>query len=277
MPLDPKMLNCVVRITSVGDVRGTGSIVGVPSEAIPGKRWFYLVTADHVIRNQIEIAAEVPDPLDLGEWFPPVAVQGWRQPLPDVDLAVAPFQRDRVPRFQAFRLDTDFVPEGEYVALGGTIFYLGIFAHLNVSMGRAANLGALDVSIPHESYSYRAHLVDCRSYKGFSGSPCVATLSYAMLDDIPAELGPDVAPRRADGTVPTLGKIASVASFCGMFTRHFSDEASAEGAISRYGVGVMLPSDRIREALMTDEAREERAAADRAHLAALAAARPPLV
>lgn len=274
MPLDPRMLNSVVRISSAGDLLGTGSLVGVMSEAIPGKRWLYLVTAHHVIKNQIEIAADVPDPLTLGETFPPVAVEEWRQPLPGVDLAVAPFPTGLLPRCQAFPLE-EFVPKGHIVPLGGPIYYLGIFEPLGVPMGRPANLGALNAQPRHDDYHYRAHLVDCRSYEGFSGSPCVATVSYAILDDVPVE-PPAGAPQRADGSYLTLGKIASLARFCGIFTAHYSDPIAAEGVISRYGVGVMLPSDYIRDALMTDEARAERAAADEAHLAAHAAAMPPL-
>ena len=45
MPLHPRLLNSVVRITSAGELRGSGSIVCVPSEAVPRKQWPYLVTA----------------------------------------------------------------------------------------------------------------------------------------------------------------------------------------------------------------------------------------
>jgi len=52
MPLDPRMLNTVVRISSHGDLLGTGSIISIASESIPGRRWPYVVTADHVVANQ---------------------------------------------------------------------------------------------------------------------------------------------------------------------------------------------------------------------------------
>jgi hypothetical protein len=42
----------------------------------------------------------------------------------------------------------------------------------------------------------------------------------------------------------------------GMFTAHMTDEGTAdnpENTISRYGVGVMLRSEKIRDGLMTDE------------------------
>jgi hypothetical protein len=139
---------------------------------------------------------------------------------------------------------------------------------------QASDLGALDIPIEQGGYSYRADLVDCRSYKGFSGSPCFATIEYAILDEpLPAQPGQV---QRADGTIPQLGQVAHLASFCGIFTAHYSDEALAEGIVSRYGVGVMLPCDYVRDALMTDEAVNERRLADEELKARRAAEGPPL-
>jgi len=274
MPLDPKMLNSVVRINSAGDFQGTGFIIGVASERFPGRRWPYVITANHVVERQIEIELEVGDPLTHGELLPPIPIKGWRQPLAGVDLSVAPFPEDRVPRFQGFPLE-NFIPEGEVVPLGGQICYLGIFAPLGVPMGRSATLGALDIQIEKPEYSYQADLVDCRSYRGFSGSPCFYTKQYAVLDPTKT---PASIPPLPDGTIRKVGHVTEVVSFCGMFTAHYSDEkaADAEGVVSRYGVGIMLPCDDIREALMTDEAQRERRVLDEQHAAAKAAEHPPL-
>jgi hypothetical protein len=274
MPVDPRMLNCVVRISSAGDLLGSGSIIAVESEAVPGLRWPYVVTAHHVIENQVEIALEVPDPLTHGAMFEPIPCGGWYQPLLDVDLTIAPFPQALVPRYQNLHLDKHFVPEGRVVPLGGQIFYLGVFAPLNVPMCRPANLGALDIPIDKEGYTYRADLVDCRSYKGFSGSPCFSTIEYAVLDE-PLPAMPEQV-QRADGTTPQLGQVAHLASFCGIFTAHYSDEVLAEGVVSRYGVGVMLPCDYVRDALMTDDAAAERRLADDEWKARKAAEGPPL-
>ncbi|MDE2104770.1 MAG: hypothetical protein KGL39_46465, partial [Patescibacteria group bacterium] len=104
MPLDPKVLNSVVRVSTAGDLQGTGFIVGVMSETIPGKIWPYLITAHHVIRSQVLIEIQVPDPLTMGALSAPVAVDDWTQPFKAVDLAVAPFPFDapEIPRYQAF-------------------------------------------------------------------------------------------------------------------------------------------------------------------------------
>jgi hypothetical protein len=274
MSLDPRMLNSVVRISGAGDLLGTGSIIGVPSERFDGWRWPYIVTAHHVIANEVEITLDVPDPLARGELLPSIPVDGWRQPLPGIDLAIAPFPHELVPRFQAVPLD-HFVPDGTVVPLGGTIYYLGIFAPLDVPMARGGSLGALDVPITKPDYTYNADLVDCRSYGGFSGSPCFSTLAYPLLDDT-VDFPPDVVPPNPDGSFPKLGRMSYIATFCGIFTAHYSDEGGADGIVSRYGVGVMLPCDYVRDALMTDEAMKERREADDTRQAARDAGIPPL-
>lgn len=266
MPLDPRLLDSVVRISSAGDLLGTGSIVAVPSEAKPRASWPYVVTAHHVITNQVLVEIEVPDPLTHGRLFDPVPVSDWRQPIPNVDLAIAPFPSELVPRAQSASL-VQFVPEGAVVPLGGNVFYLGVFAPLGVPMARGATLGALDVLIEKEGYRYHADLVDCRSYGGFSGSPCFSTLSYAVRDAADVTMPQELVPRRADGSAVPLMPLGSVAAFCGIFTAHYSDKAPVDGVVSRYGVGVMLPCDYVREALMTDEAENERREWDRDRVA----------
>jgi hypothetical protein len=109
-------------------------------------------------------------------------------------------------------------------------------------MARGGNLGALDVPVDYTRfglrYRYSGDLLDCRSYEGFSGSPCVATLSYAVLDSIPSDLPPNTVPANPDGESPQLRNLATLASFCGILTRHYSDEnvSDAHGAVSRYSV-----------------------------------------
>jgi hypothetical protein len=274
MPLDPRLLNSVVRISSADALLGTGSLISVPSEGIEGAFWPYVVTAHHVVANQVLVEIGVPDPLGHG-LFKPVAVDDWRQPIPDVDLAIAPFPLELVPRFLSAGLP-QFVPEGMVAPLGSEIFYLGIFAPREVPMARAATLGALRVPIESGGYRYVADLVDCRSYGGFSGSPCLSVMQYANPDarvELTSEGGP---PLRADGTPIPLMSLGSMASFAGIFTAHYSDEASAGGVVSRYGVGVMLPCDYVREGLMTDEAKSERREWDKTRQARKRAALPPL-
>jgi hypothetical protein len=263
MPLNPFMLNSAVRVSSAGDLLGSASLIGVESESEPGLRWPYVVTAHHVIRNAVAIELEIPDPITHTKLNEPVRAQPFRQPLPGVDLAISPFSPLSVPRYQACPL-SHFLPAGHVVALGGPVYYLGMFAgrEPDVPMCRTGAMGALYVPMKSGAYQYEAHLVDCRSYGGFSGSPCFSAINYTVLDEAVDmdKLPLDAIPQDADGNYPKLAPTAVVARFCGMLNMHYTDERALGGerVISQFGVGVMLPSDDIRRALMTDEAKQER-------------------
>ncbi len=259
MPLDTRTLNSVVRISSAGVFAGTGSVISVPSEANPATSWSYVVTAHHVVAaaGEILIEIEVPDPLAEGRrLFPPVDCDDWRQPLPGVDLAIAPLPTERLPRFQSASFN-EFIPEATVVPLGAEIIYLGVFAPLGIPMARGGILGTQEVPIRQPGYEYKGDLVDCRSYGGFSGSPCFTLLNFATDD--PPRIGNTERPRRPDGSMISLSPISTLALFCGIFTAHFSDHEPNDGVVSRYGVGVMLPSKYIQDALETDDAKNERA------------------
>jgi hypothetical protein len=265
----------VVTIRSAGDFQGSGFIVYVQSEGIPTKQWPYLVTAHHVIRGHdglIEI--DVPDPQIVGDIAEGIRVEGWMQPVPRVDLAIAPFPVNLVPRFQGFTLD-HFMPRGSGIGLGGEILYVGIFEQEKIPMARSGSIGAPNVPITVEDefgnvqYKYDGDLVDCRSYKGFSGSPCLSLVSYVVDDSAPV-LSPALAPRHEDGSPMRLRNLVTVSAFCGILTRHYGDEAApqADGAVSRFGVCVMLPSDYVRLGLMASDVVAQRGKWDEEMLSA---------
>lgn len=271
------MLNSVVRISSHGDLLGTGTIISVPSESVAGVRWPYVVTADHVVRGydgMIEL--EVPDARNNGRTFEPIPSDPFVQPLEGVDLAIAPFPDHLVPRYQETRIE-HFVPEGHVSPLGGTIFYLGIFAGPDTPMARSGTLGTIDVPIEKEergrSYAYRADLVDCRSYNGFSGSPCFSALEYAALN-MPFEVPDDLAGALPHGSRPDLVQVAVIARYCGIFVAHYDDPPPGRDVESKYGVGIMLPCDYVRMALMNDDAKQDRREADEIRKARKAAEGP---
>ena len=151
---------------------------------------------------------------------------------------------------------------------GAIVYYVGQFIPLDRVMARSGTIGGVDQEdLDLEEYRYRAHLVDCRSYDGFSGSPCFVDLAYAELQPTPKE-----PPLALPEDVGLVADLIHVVQLCGMFTNHLVDKRETE-AVSRYGVGVMLRSEEIREAVMTDELRTERAEADKAHEAAEAEGR----
>jgi Trypsin-like peptidase domain len=276
MPLPDGMLKSAVRITALGGLEGTGFLLRVAGESGPH---LYVATAHHVIKNKLEIAVEAPEPFTNGGMYESTPVSDWRQPIPGVDLAVAPFPEDQ-PREATWLEMVLPLPGRPQPDLGQHIFYIGIFEPLDRPMARSGTIGALfQEGIPHSNGNYRfdAHLVDCRSYKGFSGSPCVAEFAFPVLD---ASWGPAWIPgagiNQEEGR--PMGGMQYYAVLCGMFTSHFSDEdrPDADGAASRYGVGVMLPSSEIRRALMTEDMQAERRATDQKRAATKAAEQPPL-
>jgi len=136
--------------------------------------------------------------------------------------------------------------------LGALLHYVGLLAPLDRPMARSGTIGAIDqIGIEHDGgYVYPCHLIDCRSYGGFSGSPCFVEFPF-----------PSLTPRSPPVPIPEpdepVGRIRYVHLLCGMFTEHFDDEDPMK-AVSRLGIGYVLPADLVYEGLMTPQAQEER-------------------
>jgi len=85
---------------------------------------------------------------------------------------------------------------------------------------------------------------------------------YARLDAEPVASLPEQVVEHFKGP-PKLARLLRYEMLCGMFVGHYSDDAVAEGVVSRYGVGVMVRSQEIREALMSDIVSAERRERDK--------------
>ncbi len=232
---------------------GTGFLITVPSETLDDHRYGYVVTAHHLLWDQNQIEVQAPNPTDPnGALYPPDRVDDWRQPLKDVDLAVAPFDRGNKTDnlYQAVALEEQVLPADIFPGLGSDIYYIGILAPLDRPMVRSGNIGGLNqTGITHDGgYEYPVHLVDCRSYGGFSGSPCFVHERYARINET-------VAMENFPGLM--LARLSHQVRLCGMFTSHLTDRGGST-PISAYGVGTMLRSQEIWEALMSDDMRKER-------------------
>jgi hypothetical protein len=138
--------------------------------------------------------------------------------------------------------------------VGTQVFYIGLLSPLDRPMARSGTIGALDQEgIDHkDGFTYTAHLVDCRSYGGFSGSPVFAAVDYALL-----EAGESILPAPYGRDLPPMGRVATVHVLAGMFTQHLTDR-SPGGPVSLYGVGVMLRDKEIKAAIMSDGMKAER-------------------
>lgn len=261
MPLHPSNLDVPVRI--IGDIPdktsklgqrrgvvGTGFLCAVPSNNLPGWRYGYIVTAHHVIADQNRVDVQAPIPNSNGMALQdPITVWDWEQPLADVDLAVARFGGQYEGLYAGLETNRRFLPPDVSPSLGGVIHYVGILDPEDRVMARSGTIGALDQEgIDHpDGYVYKTHLVDCRSYAGFSGSPCFAEFAFPELEAVdlsklPIDRDPgDTAPR---------GTMEYISWFCGMLTWHLADDRQPEHA-SVYGVVAMLPHYEIWRGLMT--------------------------
>jgi hypothetical protein len=269
MPLSPQMLYSVVRI--IGDKRdrktgrikreplGTGFHIHVPREKHDDAWYGYLITAHHVIDGQPNLDLIFPDPYKPGGLYPAVATSGpdWKQPLEGVDLAVLPFARPDGYWINALQLGLhlwEHLP-GETM-LARPFHYVGLLEPLNRAMVRSGTLGAIyEKGIAHkDGYVYDAHLGDCRTYAGFSGSPCF--LEIAMPGVTPADPQPPFADELL-GNVGPVGVMAYLHLLCGMVTWHLEPPVEREEA-SILGLVALLTSDDIWRALMSDELVNER-------------------
>jgi len=281
MSLNDTILSSVARI--IGDVSdpdhrhgqvrgvaGTGFLCGVPSRKVPGVRYGYVVTADHVIADQNAPQVQAPQPLSMGAALqPPIDIVDWRQPLEGVDLAIADFpgavetHQGRLV-YGGLATERHFLPPDWYPPLGGVVHYAGILEPEDRVMVRSGTLGALYQSgIVHpDGYVYDAHLADCRSYDGFSGSPCFAEIVMARLD--PSDtVFPGVA-NAPDRDAPR-GPLEYHALLCGMITWHLGH--SRQQFASLYGVVAMVTSGDIWRALMSEKEQAERDEEDERYLA----------
>jgi hypothetical protein len=274
MSLHPTTLDIPVRI--LGDIAakpfgsrrgvvGTGFLCAVPSRNLPGYRYGYVVTAHHVIADQNNPEVQAPIPHSKGMALQePVPVLDWHQPLDRVDLAIADFDGVYGGRYAGLTTTRQFLPPGITPPLGGPIHYVGILDPEDRVMARSGTIGALDQEgIEHpDDYVYTCHLADCRSYGGFSGSPCFAEYAAPVLEQtVWEERFP--APMLARGDTAPRGTIDYYTYLCGMLTWHLVDGRPERS--SQYGVVAMLPHYEIWRGLMAfqddrDKADEKNAA-----------------
>jgi hypothetical protein len=244
---------------------GTGFVVVVPSETLANVRYAYVVTAHHVIDLQTKIQVQAENPFAPGQMYPPFDLADWRQPLPGVDLVLCPMRQDNDDggdqTIQGIAMANEALPPERIPSLGTTIYYIGYLEPLDRMMVRSGTIGAQEVvGMKHSQpeYDYLCHLVDCRSYGGFSGSPCFFTQSHPVLKEQDKRTIFGFPERGGYRNLP-VGSMAHISVLCGMFTEHLDDKGgNTDGVVSRYGVGVMLPSLLIWRALMTDEMKGER-------------------
>ncbi|MGO9179167.1 MAG: trypsin-like peptidase domain-containing protein [Candidatus Limnocylindrales bacterium] len=266
MPLDSSFAETVVFIVGSRDrdgmtVRepiGTGFIVSVPSSTVPDGRYQYVVTAAHVVENEPGSAVRF-NRADGGVFDGPVP--RWYFHATE-DVAAAPMGLP-----SGFRLR--YVPESGFLdkwdqqpKLGDKVYFVGLLASItamaeaNVPMVRSGTLGRLRqerVPVRRPDGSIRlitAHLIDCRAYAGFSGSPCFIESTAVRHVDTPGIPGGMIGDVYSEETL-----------LLGLVSAHLDqwEKATTEGDIMgtvrspvNTGVGVVVPVEAIRQLLEDD-------------------------
>ena len=260
MPLDESLRKNVgfvwgdIRGETDGKVRrgpvGTFFLVTVPSERFSDRRYGYAVTAAHVVvpENSPELRILSAD-AEMVSYTNPQ----WMTPFPDRDIAVAEYPGDELPHnMVAVPLDslaTDVL--GWTPRLGATVYYVGLLApieemaHAVVPMVRTGSIGTLNqpgVRVERQAPQV-AHLIDVRSRKGFSGSPCWMETSV---------VGP--------GPIPKIGSEEAPTDLSGFSVHHYTQALVGIliGHVDEWGVGVVLPIEQLREVLNHEEVKSVR-------------------
>lgn len=265
---------------------GTGFLVSCPAEFSEDLLHQYVVTASHVVidGSPTKVRLKTDD-----HSFVDVDVPQWIHHH-EADVAIAPLRIPPTPRAQ--RLITVSVEVGTFLRadwrilgssgtwdleLGERVYFIGLFDRFgsmgdrNIPMTRSGTLGALNVPNvpigPPENRRYvEAHLIDCRSYAGFSGSPCFVQRDMfrrsTFLDDgYPVD--------------DESGRVGTDTALLGIVSGHFDmwDTARLVGDLpleagsvevpQNIGVGVVTPAKAIKELMDMPELSDDRKRVER--------------
>ena len=176
------------------DLRGTGFVVSMPT-VDPDQLFLYVVTAAHVVRPMRSSVIRLVRSFD-GSSIEDLEIPRERWVFHAIeDLAVAPIVVNPedvilsvipVSSF-AGTAETQFAPgAGDKVVFAGLLGLVPSMGDRNVPMVRTGSIGALHqdelpVRLPDGTVlTMHGHLIDCRSFGGFSGSPCFVELLSGM-------------------------------------------------------------------------------------------------
>jgi hypothetical protein len=259
---------------------GTGFLVRDPSQSKnpsdPYSR--YLITAAHVVRqcqDETLVRLKLPEDEETARFYagPPEevlkrtgpritiaerAVRKWHL-HPEYDVAIALMPEDKRFRSLGFQVEHETMPQ-----LGDRVYFVGLLADVpdmvarNIPIVRSGTLGAIyqehvPVDVGGNTRLWlKAHLIDCHSYRGFSGSPCF------LQQDVPKWVGA--------GANRSIGQ-AKQTVLLGLISGHFHTSVQASGNTNEdvnwtvpvnSGVGIVTPVEAIRATLALEEVARER-------------------
>lgn len=263
MPLHAEFVRAVVFIIGDGHdentqrmVRkpvGTGFLVAIPSWTRPERDWpTYLVTAAHVITGQpnteVRLRGRRQERYDVSFPVIDLPVSNWIVHDTE-DIALTPFHPIDDEQPAVIALQGFDNPERRRITssleLGDPVVFLGMLSgvpEMNrraIPLVRSGTIAALYQRVPvsADGRETEAHLIDCRSYNGFSGAPCF--MHSTMVN-----------PRDDFG-----GLVGVRTEFMGMLVAHYDEAAKRPGIPViklNIGIGIVLPAERIYEVLKSE-------------------------
>lgn len=229
---------------------GTAFLIGFENEH--GTASCYFVTAGHVVRPDLQVAEHPqtwvrlrrrddgpPDDLPVGEWT------HHRR----ADIAATPCDMDTSPYYANWQEEEYFCdkwPPGTSILLGSRAYFMGLLGHIEtmaeraVPMMRAATVGAMNVEdVPvldrrpdqtvFTRYEPHAHLIDCYSRSGFSGSPVYVEHPVVRQHEFPNNA--------------IALEVWSLVALFGVLIGHFGSPGD------NAGIGIVVPIAELRELL----------------------------
>ena len=238
---------------------GTGFICSVKGEFDSDPIFHYLVTARHVVSHGRATWVRV-NISDTGTEDRPIPTKSWIG-HPSQDVAVAPLAMTGMHDWRAIPAKAleEIATTPIDLEFGDRVYFVGLLPSIpemgrrNIPMVRSGTLGALyqdgirlEID-PGKKVTVKAHLIDCRSYLGFSGSPC-----YVQRDTLAS---------------PAPGQLAlgTRTYLLGLISAHFPEP---NDPMSHAGVGVVTASEHIMEVINGDMLKEDRRKRTESHRAA---------
>lgn len=257
---------------------GTGFLVHIDGAA-PLHWHTYIVTAGHVIEGAKQTFVRVTTAdLHDGSWgVQDVDVHEWiSHPDPTKDVAVTPISLPREHHMVATALQ-QFIDDPQWRThrrgtwdpeLGEDVYFIGLLDKIeamtmgNVPVVRHGTLGRMwqercpVVTKDDEEIHVTAHLIDCRSFGGFSGSPCYLQEDRAAVVQMEGG-GPGI---NTEYRTCLLGMIGGHYDDW-IELRHSRGKSDLKYSINT-GIGYVIPAEFIRETLMSEVLVEMRRAED---------------
>lgn len=269
LPLGPQHIAPVGFVLSNGRPIGTCFVVQRIDPEMPSRSDFYMVTARHVVKRPN--GENKPDLWVRFREYGGRQVEDWAESRwlahddEEIDLAVAPFPNERRKfRIGSLRMDTlSFDQNLAGAELGANVFYVGLLEPADqmgadgVAMVRSGTLGAYRQLIKPKGAPkpYIAHVIDCRSYGGFSGSPVFLQKDLPLRNSRELEEIRASDPRYAN--IERIGHTIHGTWLLGVLIIHYSDDNAADLA-SNMGLGIVVPSFQIEHLLSHRDCEAER-------------------